>query len=252
MIHLNENLKRAINNISSLTENYTTENRFIFEMATILKESGIYQYKVKSTAPDAINQGYREPVRDAILDYTNLALNANPKTTPRSIYNINMVFKNAKDHSSIDSILEAYVDQDGKFPISIGLDDSGNLLIKKGLSMDYAGLFAESNRSIKIYKKSDNVDGVKYELAKMWYLLYLLENKIIYNKSRIRNRFITPEKRKDAVQIRSFILSNYSEYMKWVRDRDPNFDFNNYFRSTEFYKETYKVDKRVLQAFLPV
>ena len=186
-----------------------------------------------------------------IVEYMILELNCNNKITISDISKIANVFRNY-ELENIEKVNEAFLNIDGKLPVNIGLDKDGSLLVNKHISMDYAGVFAQSHRLIKMYQSVKNVDGVKYELCKQWFLLYLLENKVIYNKNKLKQMLISDAKKKEAIQIRSFILSDYKVYMKWVNKNDPNFNFNEYFKTTPFYKETFKIDKRLIQCILPL
>ncbi|MEI2419820.1 hypothetical protein V6O07_06080, partial [Arthrospira platensis SPKY2] len=141
---------------------------------------------------------------------------------------------------------------EGKSSVGISLDKDGNVLISKQLNVNYDNIYAQSHRLIKQYAKSNNLNGVKYELAKQWYLLNLLENKIIYNSNKFSSMFVSEKKKQNAIKLRAFILSDYHTYMDFVQKFDKKFNFISYFKSTPFYKETYKIDKRLIQMMIPL
>lgn len=197
-------------------------------------------------------QDMNQQLYEDAVEYMVLKLNCNALIPIEEVSKIANCFRNI-EYSNINTLAEAFVNSDGNLPIGIQLDRDGSMLISKQLHMDYSAMYAQSHRLIKQYAKSNNLDGVKYELAKQWYMLHLLENKVIYNKNRLKARFISKAQKDEAIKVRSFILSDYKTYLNWITKHDPNkFNFDTYFKSTPFYKETFKIDKRLLQMMIPI
>ena len=64
------------------------------------------------------------------------------------------------------------------------------------------------------YDKINNSEGMKYELARLYYMNYLLEKKIYSNKYK---------KKKDAnIKVRARILNDFNKYMKSLLKINPN------------------------------
>lgn len=219
-----------------ITRDYNNTNRLIEEMSSFMYG----------------RQDINQEVYEELVEYMILKLNCMPEVPIKEIADIANCFRNI-EYSNISTLNEAFVNSDGNLPISVQIDKDGSMLINKQLHMDYSAMYAQSHRLIKQYAKTNNLEGVKYELAKQWYMLHLLENKIIYNKNRLKARLISNNQKQEAIKVRSFILSDYNTYTKWVSKHDPNkFNFDAYFKTTPFYKETFKIDKRLLQMIIPI
>lgn len=235
MIQVTGNLMYAVNRVNDLVNSYKNENSFIREMCVVMKETSFYN-------PEEHNK----KLRDALLDYMNLKLNIHDKVSPKSVYNINMAMRNINNQKDLELISEAYSKSEFK------LNKEDEKLINGGVAIDYAETYKNSDRELRVRKGHNDYKGVKYELAKQWYIMYLINNKIIYNRNKIFAKFITTRKKKEAMEIRSKILSNYNDTIEWIAKEDKNFNFTDYIKTTPFYREIYKVDKRSIGTDLPI
>lgn len=66
-----------------------------------------------------------------------------------------------------------------EFPVKF--DEDGNLFIKRIKDMNFEEEYSKSHNLLKTYKDSNNLDGMKYELSKLWLINILLERKIYNN-----------------------------------------------------------------------
>lgn len=127
--------------------------------------------------------------------------------------------------------------------IMLSLDNDGNILIKKHDNVDFMTIYNNSHTLLKEYAKARNYDAIKYELCKLYYMITLIDNNIIYSKS----RFISKEKREKAISNKSFIMNDFKTYLRFVLLHDNTFNFNEYFLKTQFGIDVYKIDNRLIK-----
>ena|SRR5574344_1209030 len=127
--------------------------------------------------------------------------------------------------------------------IMLSLDNDGNILIKKHDNVDFMTIYNNSHTLLKEYERARNYDAIKYELCKLYYMITLIDNNIIYSKS----RFISKEKKEKAISNKSFIMNDFKTYLRFVLLHDNTFNFNEYFLKTQFGIDVYKIDNRLIK-----
>ncbi len=92
--------------------------------------------------------------------------------------------------------------------------------------IDFDHKFSQSHKLLKIYEESENLEGMKYELSKLWFLNNLLE-KQIYSES-------DEDKKKEYHKSRARILNVFHKYSKLVNSKDKEFNFTTYYNNSPF------------------
>lgn len=121
-----------------------------------------------------------------------------------------------------------------KFPVK--KDKNGDILITNpwpNLEREYQN----SHRLLLEYDKAHNYDGMKYELARLFYMNYLIEKNLYHRK-------IVVNKEKN-IKLRARILNDFHKYIKIVLEHEPSFNFAAYYENSQFYPYTIVVDKTV-------
>ena len=121
---------------------------------------------------------------------------------------------------------------------AISMDDEGNMLIYKATlnTLDYGDAINKSSELCKLYKQSSNIEGIKYELCKLWYINCMLEKKIKRN-----------DKNKEKyVNDRRICMNVFKTYMKHVNTIDDDFNFVEYYNATP-YGGAIRIDKNTLK-----
>lgn len=131
--------------------------------------------------------------------------------------------------------------------IELQLDNDGNMLLIKREHVDFETIYANSHELLKIYEKSNNIEGMKYELCKQWMCKTLIDYKLIYPKG-IKSKLVTAKQRKQAVTLKSFIMNDMKKYLEIINKEESNFNFQEYFNKTQFGIEIYKIDNRAIKA----
>jgi hypothetical protein len=141
-------------------------------------------------------------------------------------------------HDSIGLASESSVEEARSLPIRI--NDEGDLLIRKIGKMnpsDFETEYARSHKILLAAEKSGNIESMKYELIKLWFLNLSIENKL---KSRSSSR-------NEYNKARAKILNDFSKYLKFIQEKDPEFVFGKYFEDSEFNIYETKIDRNTVQ-----
>lgn len=147
-------------------------------------------------------------------------------------------FKNALDSSMIQ---EKAMDMSPS--IKLNMDADGNLLITKKEDANLHTIFHNSHLLLKEYEKVKNIEGIKYELCKIYMIASIINNKYVHSKSIL----VSNTKKREMTQLKSFIMNDFYKYIRLVLAQDSNFNFNDYYSQTSFGIETYKIDNKVLK-----
>lgn len=115
------------------------------------------------------------------------------------------------------------------FPVQF--DKDGNLLIKNRKKLDYGSEFSKSHKLLMQYHDSKNYDGMKYELAKLWFMNNTIEDKVHNKKDKSTN---SSESTIELINHRAHILGDFNKYLKEVLKAEKDFNFTSYYEETPF------------------
>lgn len=114
----------------------------------------------------------------------------------------------------------------------IDIDKNGDVLIRNKF-IDFDLEYSSSHKLLLQYEKTNNLNGMKYELARLYYMNYILERKIYHNKflkNKIKN-----------INTRARILNDFNKYIKYVNTKEPDFNFSEYYEKSIFYPHTIEI-----------
>ena len=124
--------------------------------------------------------------------------------------------------------------------IGFEFDARGNLFVKNFLkNKSYQSIYMESHRLLMEYDRAKNIEGMKYELAKMYYL-NLKINEDLIKQDRTK-------KDKELVKIRARVLNDFHKYLKVVLKNDKQFNFSNYYQRSEFCDDSFVITAPTLK-----
>jgi hypothetical protein len=122
-------------------------------------------------------------------------------------------------------ISESVISENKEFPVQF--DKDGNLLIKNYKKLDYNQEYQLSHIALKTYYKSNNIEAIKYELARLWFLNSVLMVKIRDDK--------TPDTEKAQYEkIRAWVMNDFTSYHKKLIYMEPGFNFSKYYENSPF------------------
>lgn len=124
-----------------------------------------------------------------------------------------------------------------EFKLPVRFSDNGDLNID--LPANLQSEYEESHKLLSMYDES-NMNGIKHEVARMFYLNSIIEKKLQRMKKTDKNF-------KVLMDLRARILNDYSTYFKIIKKAEPEFDFLNYLKGTEYWNKTVVVDGSTLK-----
>lgn len=158
----------------------------------------------------------------------------------RKIENLNLYITDKKVNEAVTNLRESMIPiaviQEIKSPI--GFTKKGDLYInrKEDLQLEYN----EAHKLLYMYDQT-NTEGIKHELARLFYLNSIIEKKLKKSKSD------TTEEYKELIDLRARILNDFTTYFKFLKTTEPQFDFMGYMKNSEYYNKTIVVDNSTLK-----
>lgn len=135
----------------------------------------------------------------------------------------------------IDRILRESAINEAK-DIPVEFNDYGDLLITKPEKIDYNNEFFKVHRLLVIYMTAGNVEGVKFESAKLWYMNTCIESML--NKG---------HKNKKLIDTRARILNDFTKCMVFILNKEDNFNFTKYYSTTKFNDKVIRIKGSTLK-----
>ena len=149
-------------------------------------------------------------------------------------YNVNRIEKILdKMYSKAKPIKEAVLLEAKEFPIQF--NDEGDLLMSKKEKIDFLAEYNKSKKLRQSYVKYKNLEGLKYECCKMWYINTILM-KLLDDKN------LSHSDREDYNNYRSKILTEFSQYLKEIQKIDKSFNFGSFYETTPFSNTKIKIN----------
>ena len=126
-----------------------------------------------------------------------------------------------------------------KFPIEF--DKEGNLIIYKARvgSLAFGDEIDDSVQLLQAYRNASNIEGIKYELAKLWYINDCIEKKL---KKRLSN-----DQYKELIDTRATCLNVFKSNLDYVMKAEKGFNFSDYYNSTPFSDNSTKITANTLK-----
>ncbi len=126
-----------------------------------------------------------------------------------------------------------------QFPIEF--DKEGNLIIYKSRigSLAFGDEIDDSVQLLQVYRNSSNIEGMKYELAKLWYINDCIEKKL---KKRLSN-----DEYKELIDTRATCLNVFKTNLDYVMKTEKGFNFSDYYNSTPFSDNSVKITANTLK-----
>ena len=85
----------------------------------------------------------------------------------------------------------------------IQFDKEGNMFIQNIKKKDYETEYAKSHKLLRQYEKVNNIEGIKYELCKLWFMNSVIESNL-HKKGNTKND--------DELKVRAKILNDFNYF----------------------------------------
>lgn len=211
---------------------------------SIINVLGLIANKPIELANDMIcSQFVDRMLKSVDVDVTGMASSL---VTPNDIYKStsNKIYKvyegrvdeynHKKIQAKVNKLRRSSISEAKSAPIQF--DKDGNLLIIKDIK-DVQEEYNKCHKLLLSYDSSENIEGMKHELYKLWYLNLILERKIYKNKK--------PEK--EYHDMRARILNDFNKYLKIVNKAEPDFDFTSGYEESPYSDAAIKIHSHTLK-----
>lgn len=136
-------------------------------------------------------------------------------------------------------VTESVLNEVKQFPIEF--DQDGNLIIYKARigSIAYGDEIDDSVKLLESYRNTNNIEGMKYELAKLWFINDSIEKKL--------KKKLTNDKYKELIDHRATCLNVFKLNLEYVMKAEKGFNFSDYYNSTPFSDNSIKITANTLK-----
>jgi len=126
-----------------------------------------------------------------------------------------------------------------QFPVEF--DQDGNLIIYKARigSITYGDEIDDSVKLLESYRNTNNIEGMKYELAKLWFINDSIEKKL--------KKKLTNDQYKELIDHRATCLNVFKLNLEYVMKAEKGFNFSDYYNSTPFSDNSIKITANTLK-----
>lgn len=126
-----------------------------------------------------------------------------------------------------------------QFPVEF--DQDGNLIIYKARigSIAYGDEIDDSVKLLESYRNTNNIEGMKYELAKLWFINDSIEKKL--------KKKLTNDQYKELIDHRATCLNVFKLNLEYVMKAEKGFNFSDYYNSTPFSDNSIKITANTLK-----
>ena len=184
--------------------------------------------------PLSINDFKTDPETLAIC---NRLCDGKFKTMKELIYS-NEFYKNEIEGSYL--LRESVLNEVKQFPVEF--DKEGNLIIHKAKfgMLSFGDEIDDSVKLLQVYRNTNNIEGMKYELAKLWFINDAIEKKLT-------RRNLTDNQYKELVIHRATCLNVFKTNLEYVLKAEKGFNFAEYYNSTPFSDNSIKITNDTLK-----
>lgn len=122
---------------------------------------------------------------------------------------------------------------------NIEVKNNGDVLLTNPF-VDFDAEYMASHKLLMQYYKSNNIEAMKYELARLYYMNYILGKKLYHNK------FLMNKEKN--MKTRARVLNDFNKYIKVVLKAQPDFNFGEYYEQSPFYPHTIEITGSTVNA----
>lgn len=91
---------------------------------------------------------------------------------------------------------------------------------------DLSSAYKQSLKMIRMYRRSNNLAGLKSEACKLYYIIQIIDRYYMVNKNKSAI--------KPMIDLRSSIYSTLSSVLKDITEKEPSFDFSKFYATTKY------------------
>ena len=126
----------------------------------------------------------------------------------------------------------------------VRFDKDGNVIIHRREVDQLDKYFREANSLLKANMKAGNEQGVVDQLCRVYYMIALINNHYL-NSTTKQNTNVKADLKKELIDLRSVMMNVFQQYLKWVTNRNPQFNFQVAYDGSK-YSDTVNIPNKVI------
>lgn len=136
----------------------------------------------------------------------------------------------------LSSMNEAVMDEFLRYIKSfhVELDPNGNVILTRRVYNQLDHHFIQTKQALKTMKKAGDLEGMKENLAKLYYMIQLITDQYMDKKTVSISKTV----KKDMIDLRSVMLNVFQQNLQYVEEMDPKFNFQSYYDGSVYGKKT--------------
>lgn len=132
---------------------------------------------------------------------------------------------------------ECYFGEAKNFPIQI--DRWGNLFINNIKKRNFASEYANCHTLLREYDKANNIEGMKYELYKLWAIELAIQDRLSSNK--FKKMDPSELNRTEEMKTHAKVMGDFQYFLSVVMKDDPKFNFTKEFNRSPFNGDNIRI-----------
>lgn len=124
----------------------------------------------------------------------------------------------------------------------VRIDKNGDISInlRSKLSFDH---YNEIHKALMMNKDTNDIEGMKRNIAYLFSLIATLENEYVYNK----NIDKTSKQYSEMIKLRALYISDFKFFYRIVLQNDPKFNFLEYYEKSGYSNTVYTIDHNTIK-----
>lgn len=205
-----------------------------------------------AVSPDYRNKGLSNKILNDIFDFCKKDKNihsiiwrANKNNDASNYlankYKMKLIRSDDRDNKYSMTFNESFsfVNEVKKFPVEF--DDNGNLTIYKCRmgNISYGDEIDDSSELLESYRNTNNVEGMKYEVSRLWFIISDIEKKM--------TKRTDSKKYDEYVRNRATATNIFKHNLEYLMKMDKDFNFAEYYNTTPFSNNSVKITNNTLK-----
>ena len=116
----------------------------------------------------------------------------------------------------------------------VELDPNGNVILTRRVYNQLDHHVIQTKQALKTMKKAGDLEGMKENLAKLYYMIQLITDQYMDKKTVSISKTV----KKDMIDLRSVMLNVFQQNLQYVEEMDPKFNFQSYYDGSVYGKKT--------------
>lgn len=218
-----EKIKQWLHEYNKIYNGKSFDRTKVLEWVETVRKLSYKLFNTTTTNKDTIRESLLELGWNPYIEFT--------------VENRHKAYKRVK-RIKVNETVQSLIKESKDLPVQF--DNYGNLLITKPKDVDLDKEYFESHRLLLSYNKTHNIEGIKFELCRLWYLNTIAENRLYTKK-------VAPDELNALNVSRGRILNDFNKYIKVVLKKDKNFNFNNFYAKSKFDDKQIRVNRSTLK-----